>query len=343
MTRGVLYYPTMNITDRSWLRQAVLYNDKIASIVPSGMEDQFSLNPDIQTLIHEKMFEPLHTYVLFQNNFARQDFLNDIINIFDSAEFQTYFKSGPKQYDSKVHIEKLNQEVTEFLKTRHLIDLNPQKGPWYYFERRSALLYMATLAKHVARTEPGFIPSTAVKQYHDFLYRKNLNSDGLFCTQILLPKLPEPRENVSIDQIIEFKKRHRLELDNLQSQIRNFELKIREAESIDSINDIGNQFGETIEYGLQRLEENCRRDSIDLKIGSLTTFLESKPGLWEAVIGAASLGVGAICPPVGVGIVILYGGIRVGAYVIRKKNENFMKLQDDPLSFLYNAKTENII
>ena len=65
MTRGVIYYPTMNIKDQTWLRQAVLYNDKIGSIIPPGMEDQIDLNPDIEILIQEKMFEPVQVYNLF--------------------------------------------------------------------------------------------------------------------------------------------------------------------------------------------------------------------------------------------------------------------------------------
>jgi len=305
------------------------------------MEDQIDLNPDIEILIQEKMFEPVQVYNLFQNVFAKQDFLMDITNIFDSSEFQLYYQHGEKKYDSRVHIEKMDEEIKEFLQSRNLIDKKPQVGQWCNFERRAALLYMATLAKHAALLKKGYTPSTADKRYLEFLYRKNLNSEGI-CSTILLSELPVPKENVSIRQIIDFKDKHRLELDNLQSLIINFESKIKAANSVGSINEIANEFGANISHGIRQLEENGRRSQLELGIGSLTTFLETKPTVWDGTIIAAALGAGVICPPAFL-LPAIYGVIRVGGYVIAKRNENYIKRQEDPISFLYNAKKEGLI
>lgn len=72
-----------------------------------------------------------------------------------------------------------------------------------------------------------------LKNCLDILFRKNLNSEGIFNTKILLSELPVPKENVSINQIIDFfKKQHKVELDNLQTPIINFELKIKATNSM---------------------------------------------------------------------------------------------------------------
>jgi len=310
------------------------------------MEDQWAMNPDIQALVRAKMYDPISTFDLFKNRLAEQDFLTDLTKIFESKDFQDYFK-GPRQYDAKIHVEKVelvSQDVKNFLISHQLIQPNPHDVIWHSFERRAALLYMATLAKHMARTIPGYIPATSVKQYHDFLYRKSLDADGIFCTQILLPTLPEPKEDVPMSRIIEFRQQHQQELDHLRAEIRNFEARIKQAGSLDQINDVGNEFAEKIDHGLRDLERDCRQDRIELQTGSIITFLESKPNLWDAVVLGAGLSAGtAFFLPIGIGVVALYGGIRVAAYIMTKQNENFVKLEENAFAFLHNARTENLI
>src|SRR5262249_8324417 len=66
MERTVLYYPTISIPDSWWLRQALLYFDKVASIVPQTMtwggeslDTLIPLTPELQFLQQEGIFRPI--------------------------------------------------------------------------------------------------------------------------------------------------------------------------------------------------------------------------------------------------------------------------------------------
>ena len=41
MAQTILYYPTINIQDGSWLRNAILYWDEVSSIVPDENYSDF--------------------------------------------------------------------------------------------------------------------------------------------------------------------------------------------------------------------------------------------------------------------------------------------------------------
>ena len=45
MAQTILYYPTINIQDSAWLRNAVLYWDEVSSIVP--YEDYPNFSPEV--------------------------------------------------------------------------------------------------------------------------------------------------------------------------------------------------------------------------------------------------------------------------------------------------------
>jgi len=66
MQRTVLYYPTISIPDNWWLRQALLYFDEVASIVPQTMTWEgesrgtlIPLTPEIEFLQKEGIFRSI--------------------------------------------------------------------------------------------------------------------------------------------------------------------------------------------------------------------------------------------------------------------------------------------
>jgi hypothetical protein len=68
--RTILYYPTIDIPTKKWLRHSLLYWDEVSSIVPSSWDDK-TLNKqssDIHYLIDEGQYRAKKPEDLFQNS-----------------------------------------------------------------------------------------------------------------------------------------------------------------------------------------------------------------------------------------------------------------------------------
>ena len=76
MAQTILYYPTINIQDSAWLRNAVLYWDEVSSIVP--YEDYPNFSPEVLFLQRSGVYKAVYPQKLFSSEFA-EDFCNSII------------------------------------------------------------------------------------------------------------------------------------------------------------------------------------------------------------------------------------------------------------------------
>ena len=57
MAQTILYYPTINIPNENWLKNALLYWDNISSIVP--YEDYYNLSPHLLYLQSCEIYKPI--------------------------------------------------------------------------------------------------------------------------------------------------------------------------------------------------------------------------------------------------------------------------------------------
>lgn len=76
MAQTILYYPTINIQDSAWLRNAVLYWDEVSSIVP--YEDYPNFSPEVLFLQRSGVYKAVYPQKLFSSEFA-EDFCNSIV------------------------------------------------------------------------------------------------------------------------------------------------------------------------------------------------------------------------------------------------------------------------
>src|SRR5690242_17951955 len=93
--RRILYYPTINIPSGQWLRQAILYWDEIASIVPKDSQGHILLNlsPDVQFLKDEGEFKPVKPEDLVfnpDNSEAFGHFRQEFLNIISDPYFRIF-------------------------------------------------------------------------------------------------------------------------------------------------------------------------------------------------------------------------------------------------------------
>ena len=86
MAQTILYYPTINIQDGTWLRNAILYWDEVSSIVPYENYPDFS--PELLYLQELGVYKAVYPRNLFFSEFA-EDFCNSIVKRISAYELRT--------------------------------------------------------------------------------------------------------------------------------------------------------------------------------------------------------------------------------------------------------------
>lgn len=342
MKRIALYYPTIDIPNSKWLKEAIFYFDSVASIVPEEFIDNYQFNPDIAILKSEGIYhEIIPDLIVFDpiwTNFTRE--INDII---ESPEFQFLIQGRDIRLDSRVHISKVAASIKNPLSNKGLLRYDSPK--WLLFEHSTALLYMSTLASYLAeinsrRTSDLTIPSTDLGQYRNLVFRKKMNSDGILNTQIQLDRiLPSPSEEVPIDKILDFRQNHRYELLNLRNNVDEFSDKISNASDESEARRIGARFGDEIERNLIGIEEYLKNDRISTIKGSLEILIDAKrPEIWGMLVSTIPFG------PIPAAIeYTIASGIRIMSFYIDKRRERAAKIKNCPYSYLFQAKQKGII
>jgi hypothetical protein len=91
--RTVLYYPTIKVPEGKWLKQALLYWDNVASIVPYDYDGNVSIpfTSEIEFLLDEKIFKPVRPEKLFNRRTLVRDFKDKL------KDYQKYIKDKDKK------------------------------------------------------------------------------------------------------------------------------------------------------------------------------------------------------------------------------------------------------
>lgn len=90
LKNSILYYPTINIPNGIWLRNALLYWDEVSSIVPDNFQDA-ELSSELLFLREEGFFRPLSPSN-FLNNVDRYEKVDEFISEFFEILKTTAFK-----------------------------------------------------------------------------------------------------------------------------------------------------------------------------------------------------------------------------------------------------------
>lgn len=148
---SVLYYPTIDIRDNQWLRNALLFWDKIYTIVPESYENpyhnEFSNEAHAMGMLH-----PLPV----SSNMDEVADLTDVVEDFitDPATADMLLSRG----DERISPDKLSHEVHRFIEMIHYDKLPGilrsyfnDREPWVAVPREFAEFYMTLLATKLAK------------------------------------------------------------------------------------------------------------------------------------------------------------------------------------------------
>ena len=249
MAQTILYYPTINIQDGTWLRNAILYWDEVSSIVPYENYPDFS--PELLYLQELGVYKAVYPRNLFFSEFA-EDFCNSIVKRISAYELRTT-NNGTQNSRVRMHKNKIYAPALHEL--IHYRKLPPQLLD-YFGDRR----YI-----HDYNTDGWMEIDSKIAQ----IYSRNRADLQAQCCKINIENcLPQPSMDVSFEDILEFKNRRKDELNAFRAKIRELETNIYNADSPELIRHYEAQF-----------IEGCQQCSDDfykvLKESRITFFLSS--------------------------------------------------------------------
>lgn len=301
MKNNILYYPTIDIPNEDWIRNAIIYWDEISSIVPMNYEDNpfRDYSPNIQYLKDNGIFRPIKPETLFHspNYNCIENFELEFLEIIESRDFNQVKIPGTRLYirvhnqkmdihrdkmnpnrTFEIHNDKVSNNLFQSLVDRELVDREIIDSEWVKVESKTALLYMSLLAKYIAEIDK---ESTTIgtNHYTYQLLNFNVNSrhDNISCFSTGLNNvLPTPTLNVSFENIIDFKRKRKDELLKFRKEITDFENSISKSETLKEVKFHMIDFSEKIELEVNELNK-CFKDSRILTISkSLKSLISIK-------------------------------------------------------------------
>lgn len=361
MTRTILYYPTINIPTTNWLRHALLYWDEISSIVPGTPRMIDELSQDIQYLHDEKQFRPIRPEELIRNGDnwdAFHEFRNEFIQIVES-EF--YHQSLQRSYGIherihvdilgdqnlyRIHFNKISDAVLYPLEQLGLAKRQNGNYEWAYFEKNTALLYMSLLAKYLADLDYNHtVIGTDLKEYERFNFKRVDENIGFPVISFNLDNvLPSPKDNVSFEKIVSFKRKREDNLIHFKKFLSDFQTKISNSSSQAELKEIAINFKDELAIGVKDLNAVLSDSKIDTTFKSLKSLVNIKsPTLFVTTSTSIAEKFDMISLPLNLAMIGIVGSIELTSNYIELRNKDRTKLRESSFSYIYEAKKAGII
>ncbi|MDD3622305.1 MAG: DUF6236 family protein [Methanofollis sp.] len=356
--RTALYYPDIAITNRQWIRQAVLYWDEIGSIVPEWtwnehpyFEDE---NTEINQLREAHLYRPFLPEKLkrkyrsklqdqfYTEFFERLDYFDQSYHFRDNRTFCPTYESK----EMRVHL--FDELEKRGLATRKLegksgakISVSEIHQPIILIEKNTSDIYMSLLAEYFARNDRNItIPCTDRRQSADYAFASLDSTVGWNSAEIFFDRiLPVPAENVSLDKIINFKEDYRSELLRFREQIDSLQPEVESITDPRSLRDFTIRCEEKIELGVRNLQEDLNDHAIETRWGTLSAIVDVPLPKWLGGLASAEL----LCSTnpyllcaLG-GFAAVDAGIRVGKYRAKQNHKRSQIFRDSPYSYIYHA------
>lgn len=375
MRRTILYYPSIEIPDSEWIRNAILYWDEVSSIVPREMEAELYRESQIISILRdENVFRPIYPDSLMSSNYYN-DFEFECINRMkyninqkNILPFSVSNSKNTKMHNEKIHFSKIQKpwldnlnfdntqiihkdkassSILDFLNDNHLVK---KKDNWFLIDNKLAEIYMSTLAKYSALSDVNYtvIGSDKIKESNSVYphgYRninnKNTKSPVL---NLSLNCLPSPNPDISIEKILKFKNKYRDELLDFRRVINEFEEQLCCIESDRDLKERSVLFRENLTRNLRDTTKMLKDSRIDYFLSSLKSIINIKSptaiATYAGLIGQEFTRIPSVAILSGIG---LAGLVDVSHSYISMNKGTREKLSDKGFLYLYYAKKKNII
>lgn len=298
--RTILYYPEIQIpTSGTWIRKSLLYWDKLGAIVPKTYDGQMDAkrlkrySPEIERLYKDGIFKPFNPEVLFHNSKTSLQLQREFQDtLFPGADFDhpTEVKSG-KRCDVPIYRDKVARNVFAELEANGLA-IKSDDHSLYLFERETANLYMALLAKHLAATAPDpTVPASDSDEEIGAMFGKTKTRDpeNMILSAKFEDIIPIPSTDTPLPKILRFREKHQDALRSFRAAVDGFEQDLKKCEDSDSIRKAIQSQRERIESETNALSSQLKANTITAFLGSIEAFIKpSSPAILGAGYAAAT-------------------------------------------------------
>jgi len=239
-----LFYPTIDIKNEDWLKNAVLFWDEINTIVPSSIDNPYQENTT-QYLSDEGILKPMR--VNPDIDFI-EDLTTDTLNYLNTNEgFQLLTQGQGRNYT--LHRDKLPRDISRLFEIhpeklpyeiQHQLQHNLTRDGWYHVDSSFAIFYMTLLANKICEeksialladdaltsnlTDKVRLDNQIAIKGRDYDFHRHFRREkyihlaqGLLTNLIIQGVKISPTS--SLEDIINFKKRHRDELGLFRTNI----------------------------------------------------------------------------------------------------------------------------
>ena len=354
MTKSALYYPYIDISDSAWLKSALLFWDKINTIVPDGMDDPYKTE-DSRICHQEGILTPLRCseYHSIIDELGAQ--VTGLLNSSVPAQMATYGASPDPNLkevlqalrsDTRVamHADKFGRyrlhpdKVSAELQSLFAEAKEKDDAGWIMVHRRFADLYMGALAVLLAE-RAGLSPITNNPLEHGSTLLSLLGNEpeGEISQPAALFTLT--MKNIKIDggtpihKILEFRVKKSSLFAEFRAQIEELEEDIGTASDLSDLKQKTERVYKTkIERELKRLEDELRDAAIENIWAGFqrAVFLSLPAGSMLTAIGNAT----AQSLALGIGAFITISDIGIRTLLARRR------IRRSPWIYLYDVKSK---
>ncbi|WP_145146541.1 DUF6236 family protein [Paenibacillus xylanexedens] len=361
MRRTIMYYPSIEIPDGNWFRNALLYWDEVSSIVPRSMErDLYSNNRIISELNDEGYYRPIHPDYLMSSEHL-PDFEKECVRRIKSykkmlenpkGRINTRINSIQSNNSSLksnyfIHDDKLSYKIKNLLERE---DLMTRREQWNELDNRLAIIYMSTLAKYIALSDvhQTVIGTDQIKDINDVYPVKYASKKaGKYKTpvfNILFNYLPTPSSDVSYNKIIKFKIKYKEDLLSFRNTINDFEKKISNCPTETELKEEIVKFKEVIEKGTRETTRMLKGAGVSCFLSSVRSVINLKsPTMLATLTGIAGNELLNFSPSMSLAGVGIAGAVDVSVNYMSINKTTKDKLADKGFLYLYHARRKGII
>ena len=333
-----LYYPWIDIEDSGWLKTAMLYWDKISTIVPENITKPYEAD-DSASLYQAGILQPLNVRPWDEAVYdASRDFTEYLDSVEAASVLQREWEQQPKHFLKPVNeVSKLNKLKMDEGLVQRLIESGRviEAGDWLVLDREMIEYYMTLLAanlskeKHLAlltKDEVFEQLSNKVKRRDNPGIRKQRLGEALLAQVVLETVKIEP--DTPIEKIIGFRKNYADEIGVFRTEIGKLAQGIDpETPSVEALQQqVHDIYLNQIQPSVSNLQKALRGRNIRIWVTNLSSF-----------IFAESINSLVLSTPMNL---LTYAGCEIAVNSINYLLDRKEALRSNPYSFVLSAQTK---
>jgi hypothetical protein len=255
-----------------------------------------------------------------------------------------------------IQTDKISQDLGQFLILKKLVCKEIQQKDnldYYLFERETGEIYMTLLARYLADSDSKTtIPLTIFDESWEINYKPIDNKQKFVCVNVMM-NLPVPTETVSLEKILDFRKKNHPDFEKLQESIANLELRVKKMDNESDVEDECKKYIRNITIDVENIKQKFQDEQIKTISAAIRASL-SKEELTKAagsgliVNKIFSMATGLPITPLTYAVasaagIIEQSSLRIFDGWINNKTKENADLREFPFSYFYKAESSGII